>query len=264
MKKYLYIMIAVALLFVSAAVPVYADTLYPRLTDEADVLTDAEEAELLEKLDRISSDKQVDIVICTVLSVGEYSAMEYTDNLFEDRFYGMGNDRSCILLLISMEYGDWHITTAGYGITALTDVGIDYIGERITPMMSDGNFAEAFLEYASLCERFIDMARSGNPFDADDLPKEPFPAVQNFIICLVIGTIAAWIITGKKKAQLITVRKQTAAKNYTKEGSLKIDESKDLFLYKTVTRSERSDNSGSSSTHTTKSGTTVGGGGGKF
>ena len=60
-------MIAVVLLFVSAAVPVYADTLYPRLTDEADVLTDAEEAEILERLDGISSDKQVDIVICTVL-----------------------------------------------------------------------------------------------------------------------------------------------------------------------------------------------------
>jgi len=257
-------MFAAVLLLVSAAVPVYADSAYPRLTDEADVLTDAEEALLLEKLDEISSAKQVDIVICTVPSIGEYSAMKYADNLFEDRFYGMRDDRSCILLLISMEYGDWHITAAGYGITAVTDVGIEYIGKQITPMMSDGEFADAFLEYASLCERFIDMAQSGNPFDADDLPKEPFPAVRNLIICLGIGTVAAWIMTGKKKAQLITVRKQTAAKNYTKEGSLQIDESKDLFLYKTLTRSERSDNSGSSSTHTTKSGTTVSGGGGKF
>lgn len=264
MKKCLYIMLAVVLLFVYASVPVSADTLYPRLTDEADALTDAEETEILEKLDKISSDKQVDIMICIVPSVGESSAMEYADNLFEDRFYGMGDDRSCVLLLISMEYSDWHITTAGYGITAVTDVGIDYIGEQITPMMSDGNFADAFLEYASLCERFIDMARSGNPFDADDLPREPFPAVRNFIICLVIGTIAAWIMTGKKKAQLITVRKQTAAKNYTKDGSLKIDESKEIFLYKTVAKQEKSDSSGSSSTHTTKSGTTVGGGGGKF
>lgn len=261
MKKYLYIILAVVLLIAAFVLPISADSSYLRLSDEADVLTDAEEAEILAMLDKISIDQTVDIVICTVPSVGAYSPAEYADSLFEDRFYGMGNDRSCILLLISMEYGDWHITTAGYGITALTDVGIDYIGEQITPMMSDGNFADAFLEYASLCERFIDMARSGNPFDADDLPKEPFPAVRNFIICLVIGTIAAWIITGKKKAQLITVRKQTAAKNYTKEGSLKIDESKDFFLYNTVTRSERSDNSGSSSTHTTKSGTTVGGGG---
>ena len=45
-------MLAVVFLLVSAAVPVYADTLYPRLTDEADVLTDSEEAEILEKLDK--------------------------------------------------------------------------------------------------------------------------------------------------------------------------------------------------------------------
>ena len=263
MKKYLYIILAVFLLIAVTALPISADSSYPRLSDEADVLTDAEEAEILARLDRISVDQTVDLVICTVPSVGAYSATEYADSLFEDRFYGMGSDRSCILLLVSMEYSDWHITTAGYGITAVTDVGIEYIGDQIVPMMSEGCFAEAFWEYTSICERFIDMARSGNPFDADDLPKEPFPAVRNLIICLIIGMIAAWMITGKKKAQLTSVKRQTAAKNYSKNDSLKIYESKDIFLYKTVSKTEKSENS-SSSTHTTKSGTTVGGGGGKF
>lgn len=264
MKKLLYIIIFAVILFTAIPIQISAVGSYPRLTDEADILTDTEETEIIELLDEISQRWQVDIVICTVPSIGEHSVMEYADDLLEDRFYGLGNDRSCILLMISTEYGDWHITTAGYGITAVTDVGIDYIGDEIVSMLSDGEFAEAFHEYASICDRFIEMARSGNPFDADDLPKEPFPAVRNLIICLAIGTVAAWIMTGKKKAQLITVRRQTAAKNYTKENSLKISESKDLFLYKTVTRNERSDNSESSSTHTTKSGTTVGGGGGKF
>jgi len=264
MKQYLYILMAAILLFTSAAVPVYADAMYPRLTDEADVLTDAEETEIRKKLDEISVEQQVDIIICTVPSLGTYSATEYADNLFEDRLYGMGADRSCILLMISMEQGDWHITTAGYGITAITDVGIDYIGEQIVPLMSDEKFADAFMEYTSICDRFLDMARGGNPFDKDDLPKEPFPAIRNLIICLIIGIVAAWIMTGKKKAQLMSVRKQPAAKTYIKEDSLKIHESRDFFLYKTVTKREKSDSSGSSSTHTTKSGTTVGGGGGKF
>ncbi len=264
MKKYLYIMLAIVLLFAVSVLPVTAENSYPRLTDDADVLTDVEEAEILEILDKTSTNHHVDIIICTVPSIGAHSAAEYTDNLFEERFYGMGDDRSCVLLLVSMEYSDWHITTAGYGITAFTDVGIDYIGEQIVSMMSDGDFADAFLEYASICDRFLDMARSGNPFDADDLPKEPFPVVRNLIICLLIGTIAAWILTGKKKAELISVKKQNAAKNYIRGDSLKVIESKDLFLYKTLTKSEKSGSSESSSTHTTKSGTTVGGGGGKF
>ena len=264
MEKYLYIIITIVLLLTFSALPIFAESSYPRLSDEADILTDAEETEIIATLDRISIDQTVDIVICTVSDMGEFSAVEYTDKLFDERFYGMGSDRSCILLMVSMEYGDWHITTAGYGITALTDVGIEYVGEQIVPMMSDGNFADAFLEYASICDRFIDMTRSGNPFDADDLLKESFHALRNLIICLIIGIVSAWIITGKKKSQLITVKRQTAAKNYTKDDSLKIYESKDVFLYKTVSKTQKTDSSEASTTHTTKSGTTVGGGGGKF
>ncbi len=263
MKRYLYLLLAACFLLTAACVSIHAEALYPRLVDDADVLSADQETEILAQLDRVSEAHQVDIVICTVPSAGDYSAMEYADNLFEDRAYGMGQDRSCVLLLISMEYSDWHITTAGYGITAINDVGIEYIGERIVPLMSEGDFAAAFREYISLCDRWIGMARSGNPFDADDLPREPFAVVQNLAISLLIGAGAAWIITGKHKAQLISVRRQAAAKNYTREGSLHVADSKDIFLYRTVTKSRKPDLS-DSSTHKTKSGTTVGGGGGKF
>ncbi len=51
-----------------------------------------------------------------------------------------------------------------------------------------------------------------------------------------------------------------------KDGSLKITESRDLFLYNSVSRTEKPKNnsSGGSSTHTSSSGSTHGGGGGKF
>ena len=66
-------------------------------------------------------------------------------------------------------------------------------------------------------------------------------------------------------AQLYTVRKQDGARTYTKENSMRVAESKDFFLYRTVSRTEKSDNSsGGSTTHKTDSGTTLGGGGGNF
>jgi len=54
-----------------------------------------------------------------------------------------------------------------------------------------------------------------------------------------------------------------------KSGSLNITESRDTFLYNTVTRTAKPKNtdsgsSGGSSTHTSSSGETHGGGGGKF
>jgi len=237
----------------------------PRLVDDADILSDYEESTLLAKLDAISEWQTVDIVVYTVSSIDGYSAMDSADYIFESCGYGMGADRSCILLFISMEESEWHITTAGYGITAVTDAGLAYMSEQFVPYLSSGDYLTAFTVYADICDDFLDRARAGNPFDTDDLPKEPFPAVRNFFICLVIGIIAAWIIVGKQKSQLITVRKQDGAKTYTKNDSMRVTESKDFFLYRTVNRTEKSDSSsGGSSTHKTSSGTTVGGGGGKF
>lgn len=264
MRKLLYMLLTTVILLTATASPLYAASLQPRLIDEADLLTDGEEADLLAGLNQLSEQHQVDIVVCTASSLGGSSATEYTDDLFETHFYGMGSDRSCILLMVCTESSDWHITTAGYGITALTDVGITYIGDQIVPMMSNGQFADAFREYASLCDTFIDMARKGDPFDKDNLPKEPFPAIRNLILSLAVGIVAGWILTGRHKAKLTSVTRQLAAKNYTRENSLKVTESREFFLYKTVTRREKNDDKDSSSTHTTKSGTKVGGGGGKF
>mgnify|MGYP003283208164 FL=1 len=84
-------------------------------------------------------------------------------------------------------------------------------------------------------------------------------------ISIVIGVLLALIIVGSMKGKLKTVRAQAAANSYLKKDSLNITESSDLFLYHTVTRSEKQKDSDSgSSTHTSSSGTTHGGGSGKF
>ena len=81
-----------------------------------------------------------------------------------------------------------------------------------------------------------------------------------------MGFILSLIIVGRMKAKLKTVRFQAAAGSYIKDGSLKINESRDMFLYNTVTRTAKpkDNDSGGSSTHTSSSGSSHGGGGGKF
>ena len=68
-------------------------------------------------------------------------------------------------------------------------------------------------------------------------------------------------------AQLKTVRLQPTANRYVKNGSLKLTESRDMYLYHVVTRTpkpkEESRSTGSS-THESSSGSSYGGGGGKF
>ena len=97
-----------------------------------------------------------------------------------------------------------------------------------------------------------------------DLPHAPL-SPRVLPICIVIGLVGAFLIVGSMKAQLKTVRKQEAAANYVKKGSMKLATRQDMFLYSKVDRVKKPEkDSSESSTHTSSSGTTHGGGGGKF
>ena len=109
-----------------------------RMVDMADLLSDSEEKELQNQLDEISERQKVDVVVVTVDSLGSKSPMKYADDFYDNNGYGFGNKKDGILLLLSMEERDWHITTTGFGITAITDAGLDYISDEFVSYLSDG------------------------------------------------------------------------------------------------------------------------------
>ena len=184
---------------------------------------------------------------------------------FADDYYDYNGYRADgILLLVSMEDSNWWISTAGYGITAVTDAGLDYMSDQFVPYLSDEEFAQAFEKFADLCDEFITQAKTGDPYDSHNLPKEPFSLVTNLLIAFGIGLVVAWIVTGSMKAKLKTVRQQAKADDYIASGSLQLTHSRDLFLYTHLDRREKPKSGSGSSTHTSSSGTTHGGGGGKF
>ena len=271
MKKKITVLLFALVLCFSTVVPAFAAEAdgfadeYYRLNDLAEILSDSEEAALLEKLDEVSLRQKVDVTILTVDEIEGYdSATDYADDVYEFCNYGYGPSKDGVLLLISMEDHDWAISTSGYGITAFTDAGIDYIAAQMKDNLTDGDYATAFNTYVTLCDTFIKQARNGNPFDKADLPREPLSMIW-IPISIVIGVVLALIIVGTMKGKLKTVRAQAAANSYLKKDSLAVTESSDLFLYHTVTRTERKKKSSSgSSTHTSSSGKTHGGCSGKF
>jgi len=264
-KNLVYLLLMLCMLF-AAVLPVSASEYYP-LYDEPDLLTDSEESALIAKLENICAQKQMEVVVAAFETIGDYTPMEYADDFYDYNDYGYGENRDGLVLIVVMDTSDWWISTRGSAITAFTDAGIDYIGERIVPYLSDGDYYDAFNEFADQCAVFIDQANTGDPYDTHNLPKAPFSLGTSLVIALVAGLIIAAIYTASLKGQLKSVQAQRAAANYVKNGSLNITNSRDFFLYRNVTRAAKETSSGGgggSSTHTSSSGATHGGGGGKF
>ncbi|MFQ9516594.1 MAG: TPM domain-containing protein [Eubacterium sp.] len=269
MKKVLSVILTIILMSV-ATVTAFAeqdtDRLMPRLVDNADILNDSEEDSLLKKLNEISERQDFDVVVVTVDSLEGKTARDYADDFYDYNGYGMGNDNDGVLLLVSMEARDWWMSTTGFGITAITDAGIDYISDKFLDDMGDDEYAKAFDEYAELCDKFVTQAKTGEPYDVGNMPKEPFAVFRNLLIALAAGIVLSLIIVLIMRSQMKTVRRKPAASDYMKKGSMVINESRDLFLYTHLDRQKKPKNnsSGGSSTHKSSSGTTHGGGGGKF
>ena len=258
MKRKMILLLAAVFVLVSFVLPVSAAS--SRLADEAGLLSDAECAAVEKQLDALSAQYGLDVVIVTTQSTGDSTPMEYADDYFDYNNYASDG----VLLLISMEESDWWISTTGYGIQAFTDAGIAYIGDKVVPYLSDGEYADAFTAFADLCDQFLAQAKAGDPFDTHNLPKEPFKLVRNVIVALVIGLAAAFLATGSMKKKLKSVVEKAQANDYVTPGSLQITQSRDFHLYTQLNRVEKAQSSGGSSTHTSSSGTTHGGGGGKF
>ncbi|MBR5569835.1 MAG: TPM domain-containing protein [Oscillospiraceae bacterium] len=230
------------------------------LVDEANLLSEKQEASLEAQLEDLGEKYQVDVVIVTTDTLHGKSPRVYADDYYDT--HGYGDDG--VLLLVSMEDNDWYISTCGYGITAFTDAGIEYIGEQITAYLSDGKYAAAFEEFIDQCDDFLNQAKTGEPYDTGNLPKGDFPLGGSILFAVVVGLVIAWIVIICLRRQLKSVRRQDTAGNYIRPGSLQLTGSGDLFLYHTVSRREKPQQSSGSSVHSSSSGRSHGGGGGKF
>ena len=278
----LFAALAALILAAALAVPAFAveggfADLYYRMNDSAEVLPDSVPAVMASELrpeaslEELSVRQSFDVVIATIESLEsvDYDSMEaYADDLYDFCQFGYGSDMDGVLLLVSVGDRKWHISTCGYGITAFTDAGIQYLGEQMTPFMADGDYAGAFRTFVQWSDTYIDAARAGHPYDVNNLPREPLSLMYLFL-ALGIGLVLAWVVVHVMKSQLRSVAFQENAASYVREGSMKLTNQRDLFLYRDVHRTERpkessSSDSGGSSTHTSSSGTTHGGGGGSF
>lgn len=217
-----------------------------KVVDYADILTDSEESKLQSKLDALTDEYGFDVAVVTVDSLGTSSArsraeLEYNQN-------GYGDDG--VLLLLSIEYGDWYIATTGEGREIIEDSDVDSIGSALADDYRAGDYYSMFETFIEECDYYAD-----NHFS--------FGFGKHLVIALVIGFVVAFIATGVMKGKLKSVRFNNTATDYVKSGSMKVETSRDIYLYRNITRvpKPKSSSSGSSGG---SGGRSFGGGGGRF
>lgn len=239
MKKRILAFVFAIVLCAISALPAFASVEPYYFVDAAGLISDYDEIQNIEqKLADVSKKNKIDIAIVTVDSMDGQSGKEFAEFAHESLEY----TSDCVMLLVSMEYRDVTVSSFGErGRDIISTSDCDSIRTAVTPDLSDGDYYEAFTNFAEEVDSTIYNAEHFNIF-------------FSLLISLGVGIVIALIVVLVMKSQLKSVRFQSAAANYLKEGSMQVTAAYENFLYRNVSRTPKSTSSSSSGSSNSSSG----------
>lgn len=279
MKRKLFAFLLILLCIPVLLIPTQASLLGAQIIDSADLLSDQEMIELESRADSLMDKYGMDVVILTVDSLNGQSPQNKADNFYDENGYGDNG----VLFLLAMDEREWYISTCGDGIYALTDYGIQQVGNAMLPCLSDGDYYGAFEVFLEELPLYFDALAKGDPIDGhadyngdyyhgdqeEIVYYEDVDSGPSVFLSLIVGLAVGGITVLIMRSSMNTRRLQRSAGDYLKQGTYKLNKHTDLFLYSRVSKVRKQQNTssgggGGSSVHRSSGGRSHGGGGGKF
>lgn len=279
MKRKFFTLVLVLVFASVLLIPAQASILGAQVIDMADLLSDQEMIELEAKADSLMERYGMDVVILTLDSLDGQSAQNRADNFYDENGYGDDG----VLFLLAMEEREWYISTCGNGIYALTDYGIQQVGNEMLPYLGDGDYYGAFDVFLEELPVYFDALEQGKPIDGyadysgdyyhgdreEVVYYEEEDSGPSVLASLFFGVVAAGLTVLIMRGSMNTKKPQRSAGEYLVRDSYRLHTVQDLFLYSRVNKVRKQENSsggggGGSSVHSSSGGRSHGGGGGRF
>lgn len=270
LKKLIMICLTASLILFAEGSSTYAAE-SNNVKDSMNYLTVEQIQTLQETEDKIKTAYGLESVIVITDDVEGKSTIAFADDYYDENSYGIGEDKSGLLLLINMADRDAWISTSGKAIDIFTDARIDSMLDGVVSGLKEEDYNAACTSFLSDVDGY---ALQGIPDGQYRIEQEaPYRGTYGeravalmfnpLVIggALIISIAAATIITLSGKGR-VTVTPQT----YEEKGSFVLIREVDSFLRELVTRQkiESDSGGGGSSTHTGSSGSSHGGGGRGF
>lgn len=238
MKRFLSILTAVLLLALLAVPVSAAETPEHCVYDVAELLTDEEYWTLEDYAQEVSTVQQCAVYFVTVEDYRDYGTGTIYDvsmDIFEGNGFGMGEKRDGVLLLLSMADRDYYLLAHGFGDTALTDYGKDYISEEFLDNFGDNDWYGGCMDYLTYTDALLSQARAGNIYDRGS----SITGGQLWLWSLILGAgIAAVVCLLQRAMMRKKVRMQTDALGYLEGGKADITRRSDRYTHTTEIRRE--------------------------
>lgn len=236
--------------------------------DGAELLTEAEYDKLCEMLETWSNENDFDIVVLT-RNGRSGKTMEVYANDYYDQMDGSGQyvyRKNGIILFIDMSDRSYYESGTGTGRYLIDNTGvIEAIESSYLSYLSDAKYYKAFNNYFTNVKKYYEKYLDGAEYTENTTGKNQYDGgyvirdknnityvvdgsdsyadedlIFGFVTLAVVSVIAAIIVSAIivafEKKKMNGVVKQTRANIYERRDSFVMRESRDVFLYKTVSK----------------------------
>lgn len=172
---------------------------------------------------------------------------KYTNSILEKNYRDGRNGN--MVMIVNMATGKFYISTDNKMRTMISDsYGVKQIGNNVVAALKNKKYKDAVLTYASQTEKQLAYYAANKK--AMQAPKTTTAATAAPVAkkekgsnlpmagagAVVLGGIAAYLYGNSLKASMSNVANATQANEYMKQGSFKITDSDDTFMYFTYAR----------------------------
>lgn len=228
--------------------------------DSVGLLTARQRAELEDSGAAIAQAYDFGVYVVVLADYRDYDRRNVEDAaeaVYRELDLGVGEAKSGLMLLLSMDDRDYDLCAYGYGHTAFTDYGKAQLARVFLDDFRYDDWYTGFRDYQAEAEEMLRLAAEGSPVDdpyagyggsgLERSRSEPGPVIA---FSLLIGCVVALIVCMVMRSKSRSVKSARSAGTYAVPEGLYLAESFDRFSHVTEQRvrieSDRSSGGGHS------------------
>lgn len=241
-KRFVLAMVLCIALCLALGGAAYASSANPSLgyvSDTVGLLTAEEQQELETTAAQLAERYGCGVYVIIVDDYTDYtngSIEDFSEAMYDYYGLGLGDDRNCLLLSLSMSERDYDLDAHGsIANRAFTDYGKEQLEQEFLDDFRYDSWFDGFRDYLSAAGRYLEESDSG----------------ANILMIVGVPCLISLAVCGIFAAQMKTARRQTGARGYISHGGVDMRVTQDHFLYHTETRQpipQNDNNSGGGTT----------------
>ena len=242
MYRTILVLVTAMALVIMAVLPVRAAE--ARVFDEYGVLSETEKTELDQRISEINDRFHFDTAFLIMGNIDEsWDYRRLAADFMQLNDIGYGRSRNGMCVLHQPDVRNVTIVFRGEIQDAFTVKIQDIILDNCTEKLKDDDTYEAYMTILDDVETGLERTEAGKKIRPVDLSRMPraLEILKWILISFGAAAVPALLLTWYQRRRMITVIPQTNADAYREEEGLELQEARDMFLYRTVTRTRKPD-----------------------